>query len=1668
MFRRKRASSNPPVNTNPNSAAATAAAQAFLANRASNANLAASAAGAALRSHTTSPIPVSQVQTKRTLQRQASTSSNGSAPNPGRGPAGRGLQRQNSSGSMTERTFRDPSPNRGGPRAATEVPPPVPALPKNIPPMIPPKSSRRASSLEPRLRISSPPPKSPSGRGVSVDRGPGPSMGNSPAGHTRVGSLTSVQELERTDSMSSVNFSKPFGARNTPPASPTTEKRVMSPVSGDRRPGSPLARPGSPVARVTSPVQRVTSPVQRVSSPVQRVASPATKSPTPMKGLNVGETSRIMNALQETASQPVKKKKKVVAKEMAQGSHLTGGASGGRPTGTAGNNTVPSREQTRSPQPATILPPSLNTESANTLPRPKKKKTKVISPAEQPPSNAISYSSDLDSGSESAISTPDHPKSFTTRAAGMLAKQPSIVREDKELEEQAEKGGRVAVLPRIDTSGSNNVVAPKKAPAAANSSKEFAENKRQRRSTSQPAPHLAANPAPFSSSTLKPDGNIGRGQGSLRNARPQSLSPARSAHFSSQTTEFNGTRHQPPPRSLSPAKSALKHSPSPRARSPVANLVAGVGRGSGQTPSEASDATSTISEDGPKKKKSARVSFDEGPVNVGRAVSPPTSPDTPVIQSPQSKDTATRNWLGLGRGKKMDEVPSKSGQQQADENMQPRPALPSFGSAQGRLDRNTGERTVPKPAEQPVENPRENGQVHGTDSTSFGRAVLDRINMSSDQGVGGVLSQDFASKSTSNISEDRHASIEQPLRNNPLPPEATSVEGAGYDTDGSVYSVEDGKRRSMQIDPNHNEHVASYRALASPSPPSSDNDGDRGIGWKQEIAYVPSISVVQATPTLNDTAGRDQWLGAPGSYPPSENSLSEGEAGHHVVAHHPTDPTPASLGLAEPEPEEAAASHQSGSPMVGGLAEGLRLQTEHIKEEEEELEDDDNNSIYSDAAEDLSDVEGDGFGSINAIVESPAVGPVPGLALTTPPDSPTKQLPAQKGYQKSKLSRQDSEQSEPAVEEGWDKAQAYWSNLSERRKQQLEREAMSEGEEDIAEPVQPKPKAKTKTKKKVVPKAASTQQITSTDSPLPPWPDQQFRDSMAPSTTPSGGKLKSSMRATPQNTAEEPHMRKSMRNEGSMRSSMRGPPVSSPRQSVEAPHPTTQTPPPRQPKAVAQKKARPVSAAPLLDHSSARVVTATPNQHTRNFSNSTTASSNAPSPIQPTKKAPAPASGLRRVVSNGSDSSSSFKKARPSSVAGGYTMRSSMRGGPEPKSRGAPDRRPASPEPSATKSSRFSIRSLSPTGSTARKSFNPPPSSGGGMGMRSSMRGSMDSTTPSLRGKPKERPQSPIRLFGKSSKEKPLPSKPKSKFSSRFGDSSDDEDGPSGFRSRFNDSSDEDEPIPKPMLKSATPLTPVRGIPKRIGEEDKESTDLDDSSEDGGAAPFRNEKPPIAHQHNVVSHEGTALATGSLRDNDPNRDFGMGTGLHAKKEAEKEKKRSFFGGFGSKKKDGSKVQQLGADESTRRQQPPPPPDRIRSDLQQQAPPPSTAKVNGVGSPKTPKSPKLQRRNTPKSFAAESWPLPPPPPLPGMNGNNNNRPSTADGAVSKSPALNNRPDLGDRRATMPPTPVDVEKRLGTAETAANGATATTPEVAVTEKPVKKKKFQGLRRVFGRHD
>lgn len=1570
MFYRRRASSNPHFHAPPTPTAALAASQAFLKSRESNASLSSAAAAAALRTHATTPTPVGDVQTKR-MVRRGSTSSLGSAGS----QLGPGLRRQSSSGSMSERTFRTPSPNRSSPVVEADPnAPPVPAVPNDVPYTS--IAHRRTSSLEPPFRGASPGHRRGGGRGVSVDRG---TMGPVGRGHAaQVSTLSQVPEVDRENSTRSINFSRPM----SPPIS-----------------ASYTVGPGR-----TGHSGWFTAPI--VSGQTARDNS-ATR-PKTSDGLPANDISGIQQAIHNAADKPVVKRKSKTGYRV-EGARLASGTIGNRPTGTALHADTAShvtRPVSSSPghtidpkSPSSVYDPSTRTFKLKQEPETRRAEP-IQRPIERPRSPASQQISEpprsppVQRIPEQPRSPPASPPAFQTRAGALQARQSS---EDYGAEDQEMPIPGTNTSRKLDTaqvpddhnrSSVTTAPTPLSTPEPHNS-----------RATSQPVIQTPANIVPSV-----------KGRGSVRGERPQSLSPGRSAHFATVAVEMlHGVRHQPPPRSISPAKSALKHSPSSSIRtgSPVTNNITGTSR---KASSEASD---TMSEDGsrqvPKKKRNVRVSFDEDAVVAGTSA---------YAQSPSSpKGLHASKWSPPTQA---------SGEDDLDEVMKPRPALPSFGSIRERPRRSGDEDSAEKVTE----------IVHPSMSASVS-TISEPLEASSDHAIAGVIAQEFASRAKS------HAQTPQPettssFTREPLPPEVTSVEGSGYvsDSEQSAYSQDEKLITEIEYKANGKDQTHVSRSGLG-----SDATEESGNTPKALDILVPSIAVLPATPAAEDKL--EDTLMMPGGFPEQFEELeaerkTEGSPQdaipYNTNRHHPTGATLADAGISEPSPRDASPSHISEelADHDHGVSHGNDLST--VREDSEES---DSSSIYSDAAEDFADADEGAYASIDAVVESPIVSPVPGLAISTPPESPVS--PPRQSRIASALIEQSGEVPSRNANGDWNATKEYWSGLSEARKQQIEHEARAEPTEGLSAPavvpvLQPATPKKTRaaaTRKPSEPVEASRQRQNDSQPRI-----TVMKKSMRPMEEPSAPetRMKKTMRTGgPQgglgSQSSETQMRKSMRSNDTMPTSMRGDTgLAASRHAV----PPVEN---RAPRGALQKRNIPPA---VVNSSKVRSQTA-PGPHI-------------------TKGKPSQPPPLITSFSNDSDSdasASSFRRQRPrtsGAEAGKYTMRRSMRGGaPQPMSTPVPTMKPSYPSPTlppltlrtsmrvtsptpaqgGPRSSRFGIRSLSPTGT------------GGIMG-RSRRNPSIDSASPTLRSPgPPQKLSSKIPGFGKSSKAKPVsPTKAIPRFKSKFRDSSDEEDDdrPRRFQSRFADSDEEDEDFQLPAG-----LTPVRGIPRKPGEEDRESTDLSDEESDtepiAAATSSKDiEKGGLPAPANSTA-QGAILAGGSLRDSKYAVD--QPNGALIKRE---QSKRGFFG-LGKKKTHTPLPDIIGGSET------------IPTPASQQARPltpigeDKALEAGTQVSPATPegaRSPKLQRRNTPQwgSPASDSWPLSQPPRI-----GEEVRPQSSEGVIAW--PKTSRLGLSKRSSSAV-----VEPRLG--------VDPKTGKEVVIGRTGKKKRFPMLRKAFGLND
>ncbi|KAJ5958462.1 uncharacterized protein N7479_005612 [Penicillium vulpinum] len=779
------------------------------------------------------------------------------------------------------------------------------------------------------------------------------------------------------------------------------------------------------------------------------------------------------------------------------------------------------------------------------------------------------------------------------------------------------RGNAVPVVGSVQSEHSSSRALPERWPSTVREQEEPEHNDpnvegipirqgRERMMSSPPtADHVEAVPVPSS-----PSSELQIGQQPHR----QSSSPGRTARFSRllSVAGAGDQIHQPPPRSVSPVKSALKHSRgsslSPDRRIEATGLV---------LPSnELSDGTSVASDEGSRvdaKKKSVKVSFDDEPEVVNAAASPPTSPEEYAPDFPPGGKAKSRmGWLGVGKKKSPAEFASDD---DWDVVMKPRQVLPSFGSIRGSRGGGLG------------------GGLKRSPIPDF-----------SDNESSSSTESELAPKPDMSLSNDHTVRS--------LPPRTQQDEYFQPHTLGALEQLSiNGTLHTSHSDsiPGAKREVRVTHDMTKKLPYSN-------ISSKLS---VPAIAVEPATPPADETkhnfemkrSSLDQYR-IPGGFPPSSSDRSI----------------------------HSTAKKTSTQPMASAVP----------KLDDVDTEESSGDSIYSDAAEDM---DGDGFGSINAIVDS----------RSTPRSVPTEE---------------NASESRDATPRPIARAAIVDSQSQYVTDQPLE-------EAHCATPTQD-------SVNRLVEESPGSSVGHGVGSANPPVPIQ----------------------SQPRNMPTQ---------NGSVQT-----------------QPTTRT--------------RPIS----VDVNGASDM-----QDLRWSSNDTTPRGGQvqPRPIsldpgfQNSGSQSGIPSSLRRTLSNGSDSSSSFKRASPR--GGPHSMRRTMRAG----AAGA------------------KVQAQSPRERNESPLEHRPLSSGSSNGtMRKTLRGPSGGERYSFFSTNKKAP--PRAKFTKPP--------PKSARTSRLANSDgEDEARPQTFTSRFVDSSDEDnEP-------GNNKLRPVRGIPRRQGADDGDSTELEDSSEEG-------------------------------------------------------------------------------------------------------------------------------------------------------------------------------------------------------------------------------------------
>lgn len=1373
--------------------AATAAAAVFRRHESSSPSLSAAAAATALARRPMTPTRVADVQTKRTIRRSASVASSAASSEPHSRPV---LQRSGSSASMTERTFRSPSPHRpsssgSGHRqtqslgyGSTDDMPPVPALPAA-------RIQQQGNQQDPSQRratvmgISNPPVHLASEALASKDahswfgaakvgdmrnvRRTDPAMASPPSSPPRTVAQERSGAGRPSSRSSSINFSYPARARvaSPPPGAPFDETHLTEPppVSAFQQRRTSLdGQPSQSRQQKSQPNRRVSAAPGPTSGPSSDVMI---YDPNSRRMVRQADLWAAEHAIVQASERHTSMKRKKQTPQRA-GSHLAKGTMGRTKVG--GSVLLPDQHPPATSTAPPIKPP-LQTQQASpadaqiartSSPKPEPRAINP-QPLQEPTvsQNDGSDATDRIAQDLSVSPTPWNPTGQT------IKRQPSTVKEESEQEPELEKDyildsfDAVPARQRVFINGDSNPDEglhtsnhPPNIPAAPLSPPPSQE------------PQFSAEP-PKPAGLANTDNAKYAGFAPIKNLhiippRNHSNSPVRQAHFGpGPVSDSLAVKHSPPPRSISPRKSALKNSCSPtRGASPSDDT------------SEASGGVPPPQEPPLSRKKSVRVSFDDA-----NTVAVAEQADSQSPSSPQGHHERRHWYSSLRPGNK------EHTSLDDDEIMKPRPALPSFGSVRDRKPRDISQDEAERPLVRPT--------------ADRSQAPPEQLAQSSDHALATILTKDAEDKARVPANTSRFRE--------PLPPVVTSVDGGDFlgENDSSSTTDSDDLLASEGGTDVHGEEP-----LEAPPAPAEEVSHDQKepvnvehlppiqeVQEKQVQASsnppentIPTITIAQPTPPATEKKDLAPYLNLPGGFPDDDSSSAASLDAKDVVSN--------PVGIKEPIPPPLGAI--VGQPALLAVAEPST---------------DSESSIYSDAYEDLSDMEGGNFQSLDAVVESPTSikpirdplhdeAPLPGL--------PSRQVPYEL---KSTLPPTSVASEQPApTEDEWEKVRAYWRSLTAEKRAQLAKETTEDAgiEGDLEEAMtEAKPK-----KKKTVERRVSERKV------LAVHMAQQMMAQQEKQKAAATGSTRSYMIQPGTKWAEDKAPA------STMRTTMRGqPPRESPvashheggrlRTSMRSSEPSAaKSRSSRQPQLQGQGSQAPRTVSETTAATKSRGTTTHLRAASEQISRAGPASSKVP--YSPPK--------LKRRGSTSSESS--FRRSRP--VGGGLSaFRQSMR--QTSSSTSQPTSQPtAQPTVQAEKSfKRFSLRSRSPPVSMNNASSQ----------MRQSLRDSSNERKKSSPSGGFRMPSFGLSQGANSKKAEQRASGTKS--SSRFGDSSDEEGGggKSGFRSRFEESSD-DEPLSpiSPPMKSPT-------IPGHLRHQDSlASTALPEELEESEEMPIIDEQ----------------------------------------------------------------------------------------------------------------------------------------------------------------------------------------------------------------------------------
>lgn len=454
---------------------------------------------------------------------------------------------------------------------------------------------------------------------------------------------------------------------------------------------------------------------------------------------------------------------------------------------------------------------------------------------------------------------------------------------------------------------------------------------------------------------------------------------ARSAHFAS-ASDQEMIKHEPPPRSLSPRKSALKLSSSTlRGNSPAPSHDGSEVSGLGSNSNVKDDASTP-------RKKMVRVSWDDRNSNTVGELSQGQENASSVLPEMQAK----KPWHNIVAKYAKKDAMSLD----ADETMSPRPALPLFGSIREKKAKEPEERPLVRPHEQSFAS-----QLVSASSISETNANTISTNaiQPSEPRCGDMMTQETGSKHEANISKYRE----------PLPPIAAPAENDS--DDGRLASDEELQANMFsQVGDPPLDTTLENRPLT-----------DLPINPKLAGGPTPLLPVPQlTTKTIRGTGiGLQGPTATVGGDNPDRNTRNVAIPGRLVGG------VMSLLSTQSGDQEETDSSSQM----------------DDIQEVDEE-NDSDRCSIYSDAYEELSEIDGDGFMSLDAVLESPIETTAPKMREAHHSSNSKVVTLEHEPVSQVLTARLPQEQLE--IPDDWENAKKYWRSLSSEKRRQLENEAM--------------------------------------------------------------------------------------------------------------------------------------------------------------------------------------------------------------------------------------------------------------------------------------------------------------------------------------------------------------------------------------------------------------------------------------------------------------------------------------------------------------------------------------------------------------------------------------------------------------------------------------------------